>query len=80
MSNEVPDNTQPTQDENVTPRKSVILRFFSNPIVEIAGSIASILGIFLAIYFFVESKEYPELTYYPAWTLHMSWEYVKLSC
>lgn len=38
--------------------------FFSNPLVGIIGSIASILGVFLAIYFYLGSKESRELTYY----------------
>ena len=43
---------------------SRLLTFFSRPIVGIAGSIASIIGFALSIYFFVASKEVPELTYF----------------
>lgn len=39
-------------------------RFFSNPIVGIAGSIASVLGILLSTYFYSAGKERPNLTYY----------------
>jgi hypothetical protein len=43
---------------------SKLLTFFSRPIVGIAGSIASIIGFALSIYFFAASKEVPELTYF----------------
>src|SRR2546421_2134830 len=38
--------------------------FFSNPAVGIVGSIASIVGVCLAVYFYIQAKEYPELTYH----------------
>ena len=41
----------------------MFLRFFSNPAVGIAGSIASIIGLVLAIYFFDKSSRYRELIY-----------------
>lgn len=45
-------------------QSSSLLRFFSRPVVGIAGSIASIIGIILSLYFFVASREKPELTYF----------------
>jgi hypothetical protein len=50
-------------DESSAKQKS-ILAFFGRPIVGIAGSIASIIGFALSIYFFVASRETPELTYF----------------
>lgn len=50
-------------DEPTAKQKS-ILAFFGRPIVGIAGSIASIIGFALSIYFFVASREAPELTYF----------------
>jgi hypothetical protein len=41
-----------------------LIEFFSRPVVGIAGSIASIIGIALSVYFFVASRETPELTYF----------------
>lgn len=41
-----------------------IRRFFSNPAVGVMGSIASVIGVVLAIYFFVESTDQRELTYF----------------
>lgn len=38
--------------------------FFSNPVVGIIGSIASVIGLLLAIYFYVESKETRQLICY----------------
>jgi len=43
---------------------NVLWRFFSNPIVGLIGSIASIAGLILAFYFFFASKIYPDLTFY----------------
>ncbi len=40
-----------------------LLSFFSKPIVGILGSIASIIGLILAIYFYVGGKQSPDLTY-----------------
>jgi hypothetical protein len=39
-------------------------RFFSNPVVGLVGTIASVLGVALAIYFYLQTKEEPNLTYY----------------
>ena len=43
--------------------ESLLVTFFSNPIVGIIGSLASIIGVFLAIYFYIEGKAFPDLTY-----------------
>jgi hypothetical protein len=48
---------------NTSENNSPLIKFFSRPIVGILGSIASIVGIVLSIYFFIESKESPQLTY-----------------
>jgi len=37
--------------------------FFSHPAVGIIGSISSIISIFLAFYFFIQSEKYPQLKY-----------------
>lgn len=44
--------------------RSAVTRFFGRPEVGIAGSIASILGIGLSVYFFWAAREVPELTYF----------------
>jgi len=44
---------------NVSPPK-----FFSNPWVGFIGTVASVLGVLLAAYFFLEGKENHQLTYY----------------
>lgn len=44
-------------------KASAFYRFFSNPIVGIAGSIASVIGLVLAIYFYVNSTYYRDLVY-----------------
>jgi hypothetical protein len=44
-------------------KQNALLAFFSRPVVGIAGSIASIAGIVLSLYFFLVSRETPELTY-----------------
>lgn len=49
--------------ETLSSSKSVI-QFFSNPIVGVTGSIASVLGLLLAIYFYVASRDYRELRYF----------------
>jgi hypothetical protein len=49
--------------ETIPPR-SLAKSFFSNPLVGIIGSVASVISLFLAIYFYVEGKETPLLTYY----------------
>lgn len=48
----------------VSPSKNSFTVFFSNPLVGIIGSLASIIGVLLAVYFYLEGKEYPQLTYY----------------
>ncbi len=45
-------------------RRNPFVRFFSQPVVGIAGSIASIIGIGLSVYFFLASRETSELTYF----------------
>jgi len=40
-----------------------LIRFFSNPVVGVAGAVASVIGVVLAVYFFVAAKEAPRLTY-----------------
>lgn len=57
-----------TQDMESTPPQragalAALRRFFANPVVGIAGSIASIVGLALAIYFFAESKRHRDLLY-----------------
>jgi hypothetical protein len=47
-----------------TIKQNAFLAFFGRPIVGIAGSIASIIGFALSIYFFVASHENPEMTYF----------------
>jgi hypothetical protein len=39
-------------------------RFFSNPMVGFVGSIASIIGLGLAVYFYIEARETRELRYF----------------
>ena len=51
-------------DKNVNESKGALSSFFSNPLVGVFGSIASIAGIFLAIYFYNAGREVPELTYF----------------
>jgi ABC-type glycerol-3-phosphate transport system permease component len=48
-----------------------LLRFFSNPIVGVIGSLASVAGVVLALYFYAQSERRRELTYmvYPAKTI-----------
>jgi hypothetical protein len=47
-----------------TSKPNAFIDFFSRPIVGIAGSITSIIGLALSIYFFAVSREAPELTYF----------------
>lgn len=49
-------------DSNDKP--NALLEFFSRPVVVIAASIASIVAIPLSVYFFLASRETPELTYF----------------
>lgn len=46
-------------------------RFFSNPLVGIIGSIASVASLLLAVYFYLQSERHRELTYmvYPTKTI-----------
>jgi len=44
--------------------RSQFVHFFSNPLVGMLGSIASIVGVGLAVLFYVESKEVRHLIYY----------------
>lgn len=41
-----------------------VLAVFANPWVGIGGSVAGILGLMLAVYFYFQSRSYPELVYY----------------
>ena len=45
-------------------RTSSILRFFANPWIGIVGSLASLLSVILAVYFYIAAAQYPELVYY----------------
>lgn len=47
-----------------TLKLNFINNFFSNPLVGIIGVIISIIGVILAIFFYISSKEIPQLTYY----------------
>ncbi|MBI2472040.1 MAG: hypothetical protein HYV59_12490 [Planctomycetes bacterium] len=53
-----------TDDSQTSRSRHKITSFFSNPLVGIIGSIASIVGLFLAVYFYFEGKETSLLTYY----------------
>ncbi len=44
--------------------QGAIIRFFGNPLVGFLGSVASIVGLILAVFFYLESREAPELTYH----------------
>lgn len=45
-------------------QRSTFYRFFTSPLMGIAGSIASVIGVGLAFYFYYASVQRPELTYY----------------
>jgi len=45
-------------------QKGNILSFFSNPAVGVAGSLASIIGVALAVYFYLASSKAPDITCY----------------
>src|ERR1035438_8534496 len=45
-------------------KPNTVMAFFRRPIVGIAGSVASIIGFALSIYFPAPSREVPELTYF----------------
>lgn len=40
------------------------LSIFSNPIIGMTGWVATVLGLLLSIYFYIETREFPQLTYY----------------
>jgi hypothetical protein len=40
------------------------MRFFGNPVVDVIGALASIIGVPLAIYFYVQTTQFRELVYY----------------
>lgn len=48
----------------VRKNKSSLIHFFSNPVVGIIGSLASVAGILLGIYFYLDSKTVPDLMYF----------------
>ncbi len=52
--------TEHNDQRNTNP----VIRFFSKPAVGIIGSLASILGVLVAIYFYTEGHNFRELTYY----------------
>lgn len=51
-----------TENEETT--KSSLINFFSKPVVGLIGTIASIMGVLLAIYFYLGSRDSRELIYY----------------
>jgi hypothetical protein len=51
-------------DANGDDKPTIIPRLFSNPRIAFAGSLAGILGIPLAIYFYVEGISRPDIVYY----------------
>lgn len=54
-----------TVDTNTgTSERGSVLAFFANPWVGIAGSIASVVGLILAVYFYVASTSSPDVVYY----------------
>jgi hypothetical protein len=53
-----------TQSNPNIETKSGVLHFFSNPYIGILGSVASIIGVFIAIYFYSISKQFRELVYF----------------
>jgi cellobiose-specific phosphotransferase system component IIC len=50
--------------QNNEKQRSILLSFFSNPVVGILGSIASIIGVVLAVYFYVYGLHKRQLTFY----------------
>lgn len=42
----------------------MIKSFFSNPLVGMIGTVASVVGLLLAVYFYYDSRRFPELAYY----------------
>lgn len=49
---------------HVSSSPNVFTRFFSNPIVGVTGSVASVLGVIVAFYFYFDSQDYRELRYF----------------
>lgn len=47
-----------------TGKQNTLKVFFSHPLVGILGSVASIIGFGISIYFYLATKEAPELTYF----------------
>jgi len=41
-----------------------ILQFFGNPWIGIAGALAGLAGVVLAVYFYLDSRRYPEVVCY----------------
>lgn len=46
------------------PLRDILVSFFGNPVVGALGAIASIVGLVLAVVFYLDAREMPELTYY----------------
>jgi hypothetical protein len=58
-------NTKDLQTETAAAAEGGgIRRFFSNPVVGFVGSVASLIGLGLAVYFYLESRAYRELRYF----------------
>ncbi len=43
---------------------NMVAKFFSNPLVGVTGTLASVLGLILAVYFFLAAREVPQLIYF----------------
>ena len=41
-----------------------LMRFFANPVVGLVGTLASVIGVLLAVYFYVQGTRFRELVYY----------------
>ena len=50
--------------QNNEKHRSIFLAFFSNPVVGVLGSIASVIGVVLAVYFYINGLQKRQLTYY----------------
>ena len=50
---------------DVQKKQSKLLRFFSNPLVGFIGTTATIIALFLGVYFYLADKAKPELAFYP---------------
>lgn len=46
------------------PNHSKISHFFANPVVGLVGSLASVLGLILAVYFYLQASRHRELVYF----------------